>query len=261
MRYLAILLVVGFMASAADATLYWADDFSYDDGGLTDYDGAGGGTGDDVSGGLWTTYSGATYPGGIDVSGGKALLRQGNPASEDAERLTGTSLAAGETIYASFEFSVEDLRGGVESFDGDQSYFVHFDGYRTRVHLRDAVGGGGGFTLGLSGGSGEPPAIWATDLAFDTPYLGIISYEFDTGVSKLWVDPTTELSTSITDTGSDSGGVDSLCLRQDYVSAGDHGVVSIDSAATGSTFADVIPEPASLALMAMGAMTLLRRRR
>ncbi len=264
-RIILAIAAVAIFASTANAALFWADDFSYADGGLTTYDGLTnpGTLGDNVSGGLWTTYSGATNPGGIDVSGGKALIRQGNPASEDAERMTGTVLAAGETVYASFLFSVEDLRGGVEAFNGDQSYFVHFSGYRTRIHLRDP-NGATGFTLGLGTNSGEPPAIMASDLAFDTQYLGIMSYEFDTGISNLWIDPVNELSLSITDTGSTGTGVDSLSFRQDYMSVsngGDHAVVSIDHAAIGSTFGDVIPEPSTLTLLGLGGLALLRRRR
>ncbi len=253
---LAASLAALFLTASADAALFWNDEFNYADGDLTVYDG----TGDDVSGGLWAPHSGSTFPTSIEVSSGQAILRQGNPASEDATRLTGGTLGAGETLYASYIFSVEDLRGGVEAFNGDQAYFAHFIGFKSRVHLRDGSDANH-YTLGLSGSSGEPAVEWGTDLDFDTQYQLIISYDFDSGVSNMWVDPASEASTSVSDISSASVGLTGVAIRQDFISGGDHAIVSVDAVAAGSDFASVLPEPASLALLALGGITVLRRRK
>ncbi len=252
--FLAASLAALFLTASADAALHWNDEFNYADGELTTYDG----TGADVSGGLWSPRSGTGFPTATFVASGQAILRQGNPASEDSNR-TIPALGAGETIYVSYIFSVEDLRAGTAAFNGDQSYFGHID-FKSRIHLRDGSDQNH-YTLGLSGSSGEPAVEWGSDLDFDTQYQVIVSYEYDTGISNLWVDPTGEGSLSISDTSGPLTGVDSVDMRQDFISSGDHGVVSVDAVAAGTDFASVLPEPASLALLALGGVTVLRRRR
>jgi len=254
--FLAASLAALFLTASADAALFWNDEFNYADGELTVYDGSGA----NVSGGAWYPHSGTGFAPPIMVSGGQAILRQGNPASEDATRDTGSTLAAGETLYASYIFSVEDLRGGVEAFNGDEAYFAHFIGFKSRVHLRDGSDANH-YTLGLAGSWGAPGVEWGSDLNFDTQYQMIISYEFDTGISKMWVDPASEGSTSVSDVSSASVGLTGVAMRQDFISSGDHAVVSIDAVAAGTDFASVLPEPASLALLALGGITVLRRRK
>ena len=254
---LAASLAALFLTASADAALYWNDEFNYADGDLTVYDGAG----DDVSGGLWSPHSGTGFATSVEVVSGQAILRQGNPASEDVNRLSGSTLGAGETLYASMIISVEDLRGGTELFNGDEIYFAHFySSFKSRVHLRDGSDSNH-YTLGLSGSSGAPAAEWGSDLSFDTQYQVIFSYEFDTGISKLWVNPASEGDTSISDVSSASVGLTGVALRQDFISGADHAVVSVDAVALGSDFASVLPEPASLALLALGGVSLLRRRK
>ncbi|GJM27095.1 MAG: hypothetical protein DHS20C16_35100 [Phycisphaerae bacterium] len=254
---LAASLAALFTTATANAALHWSDGFDYADGELTVYDG----TGADVSGGVWTPRGGTGFPTAVIVDSGEAILRQGNPASEDVSRSV-PALAAGQTLYASFTFSVEDLRGGTESFDADQSYPFHLD-FRSRVHLLDGTDANS-FTLGLAGTSGAPDGIWGSDLAFDTYHQVIVSYEFDTGISEMWVNPVNMASASVTSASPPGGGLDTVDLRQDFINdgnGGDHGVVSVDAAAAGSDFGSVLPEPASLALLALGGVTVLRRRR
>ena len=46
----------------------------------------------------------------------------------------------------------------------------------------------------------HPTVSWASGLTFDTTYRVVMSYEFDTGSSKLWVNPVNESSTNVSDT-------------------------------------------------------------
>lgn len=260
-----------FMASGtADATLFFSDGFDYADGDLTIYDG----TGDNVSGGLWVPHSGTGNLIPIAVSGGQAVLAQGNPASEDANRLAGQTIALGETWYAAALVTVNDTRAGNGLALDQDSYFMHFKdntagGFRGRVYADDpSTGvGGAGFSFGLSATSGNA-AVNTGDLVFGQPYVVVASYAVDTGETKLWVNPVNSGSASITHTSAAAAltAIESLALRQDFVSAGNTYTALLDAVALGSDFDSVlaavtVPEPASMALVLFSVVGLAFSRR
>ena len=61
---------------------------------------------------------------------------------------------------------------------------------------------------------------WASGLTFDTTYRVVMSYEFDTGSSKLWVNPASESSTNVSQTlvSQQSQPVSGFALYQDKLS-------------------------------------------
>jgi hypothetical protein len=262
------------ITQSAHATLFFSDGFDYPDGDLTVFDG----TGDNVSGGLWAPHSGTANPIPVAVSGGQAVVVQGNPASEDVNRLAGQTIALGETWYFGALVTIVDTRNGNGLALDQDSYFMHLKdntsgGFRARIYADDPLTGvgGAGFNFGLSASSGNVAVNWAVDSNFGQQYLVMGSYAVDTGETKLWVDPTSSASSSITHTlpAAAFTAIESLALRQDFVTAGNTYTAYIDSVALGTTFDDVygalsaIPEPTTgaFALLSVLGLVIGSRRR
>ena len=238
----ALAALIGSASAEADVLL--SDSFSYPDGSL-------------VPNGGWANHSGTA--GDLLVSGGEAVVQHGVP-SEDAHVSFPAEAGA---IYYGIDFSVDDL--GAPWAGTDSEYFAHFsDGgtYNFRARL-DVVPptGAGDFTVGIATSASTADATWATDLTFGTTYRAIAKYDQVTNQAELWIDASLESDTSILGADDDDPGDDILwfCLRQSDSSENE--TVRVDNLIVGTTFGEVVPEPTTLALMAMGGLALLRRRR
>ena len=125
--------------------------------------------------------------------------------------------------------------------DANGLYFAHFRAgtlFRGRVFVV-APSGGGDFGIALDANGSTPSVTWATDLSFDTTYRIIVSYDFDTGDSQLWIDATMAGDTSISDNaGTASTAIDSFAFRQssDYT-----GSQVIDNLIVSDTFPEAVP--------------------
>ena len=259
---------------------FFTDTFSYADGDLTVYDG----TGDDVSGGAWVPYSGTTFPPPIEVAGGNAVLLQGDPASEDANRDTGQVIAGGTWYYGAL-ITVNDKRTDpdTQTFqDGNEIHFIGLsDGgtndLRSRTVLRDGSNSST-YSLAIAPTSFDDApdngisANWATDLVFGRQYKIMASYTVETGESKLWVDPTDENSTSVSLTSGAAAlePVSHVYLRQDFINDTSPNPAAaeilVNAVAVGDEFGDVmrdvmIPEPTSGLLAVIGMMGIVASRR
>lgn len=237
---LAITAAAGLATTANAGNILLSEQFNYPDGNL-------------AGNGGWTAHSGVgAMP--VQVTGGTAVLNQGSGSREDVNVLTGTTLAAGQTWYAGFDFTNSGGSANV--------YFAHFfqstSVFAARTFVTPATGGGD-YTLGLSDAGGVPDAgvTWASDLSFGTTYRAVISYSFDTGNTRLWINPVLEGDTNLSTTGQVSRPLTGFALRQ---SGGDSSQ-TIDNLIVGDSFAAVVPAPGALALLGLGGLAAARRRR
>ena len=221
--------------SAAQATVFYNEPFSYPDGDLTTQ-----------SGGLWVAHSGIGV-GPVQVTSGQAILAQG-VGSEDVNRDTGSVMGVGDIWYAGFDVTVTG------SAAATTTYFAHFlqssSIFGGRVFVT-APTSGGDFAFGLSGGSSSVHAVWATDGTYGTSYHLVVSYAYDTGDCNLWVDPTDPNlvgDTYISDTGFAGDTMYGFALRQ---SSGNT-TEAIDNLVVYG-----VPEPGTLGLFVLGGLSLL----
>ncbi len=237
LRVLAVGAASMVIASSAMALTPFTETFSYVDGDLTT-----------VSGGLWARHS-STGTNPVQVTSGAAYI-QNVGSAEDVSRGFG-ALGAGETVYASFNFTVT----GSDA----TTYFAHFKTagtfFTSRVFVTPAQSGGDyrvGFDTSSTVGN-----FWSSDFQFGDTHLAVISYNFDTGEARVWLDPVSEVSPFLSEVGFSGDAMEAFAMRQ---SSGGS-TVQMDNVRVGPTFTTVIPSPGSLALIGIGGLVVSRRRR
>jgi hypothetical protein len=96
----------------------------------------------------------------------------------------------------------------------------------------------------------------------------VVSFNATTGESRLWLNTASESDPYISDTNAGAIGtiLDSIALRQDFISGpvADN-EIAVNGIGMATTFdeayaASMVPEPASLGLIALGGLAMLRRR-
>lgn len=271
-------------ASSARAERFINEPFNYVNGDLTSVDG----TGDNVSGGVWTGFSGTNFPDeSLTVVNGQveALISGSEDAARSIPNPLTDFMTAGETWYYGARVTVNDQRATPSTTAIINEYFMMMKdtgttNFRSRLYVNNpSTGtGGAGYRFGIGPSSGAANAVnWGSDLAFGQSYIVIASYEFDTGFVKLWVDPVDINSTSVTATASPGAGtlITDLAIRQAFNNggvAGGPGVLNTQILIEGVSFADnfgealsatAIPEPSSaaLGLASLLGFTAARRRR
>jgi len=202
-------------------------------------------------GGVWMAHS-AEGVNPVQVVSGQAILNQTGTSSEDVNSGLGVVMGAGDKFYSAFDLT---NTGG-----SSDVYFAHFKTsstfYLARVFIT-APTAGGDYTLGLSNSSTIEFA-WGSDLAFGSTYRVVTSYDYDTGVSELWINPVDESSTKLMTSTYFSDPVEQYALRQ----GGSGSSQAIDNLVVATTFNEAltgVPEPASLLLLGLGALLLRRR--
>ena len=215
MKKFYFLLFTLMTASTAIGQVIIAEDFTYPDGSL-------------VANSAWLTTSGTANQ--MQVVSGQAVVNHND--SEDVE-ITFASVTG--SVYAGFDFSVDDL--GATYSGTDNEYFAHMD-FAARIDIVEGTSGGD-FSVGISTTTSTAEAVWGTDLTFGQTYRLIVEYDQDGGIAELWINPTLESDTSI------SGSVDttpatigSFDLRQSGSSENE--TIRIDNLMVGQTFDDVL---------------------
>jgi hypothetical protein len=268
-RLLGLALVIVATASTAPAAMFYHEDFNYPNGDL-------------VPGGvptngpnapnppLWDDHSGTgTF---IQVNNGTISTTAGAGSRQDVNLPTLSTLGQGQTWYAGFDLTVN---GPISVTGATEEYFAHFlqgtSNFNGRVYV-SAPQAGGGYRLGVVGGSNTPSIKFPTDLNLGQTYRVVVSYTLDPdnntttqdSFSKLWVDPVNELSTSVTSVSNFSNALTAFAFRQGTTAG--IGTQVIDCLQVATTFDEAaicIPEPTTAALTllaALGVVGSIRRR-
>jgi hypothetical protein len=210
-------------------------------------------------GGAWDTVGGAAGVNAITVVNGEVVLIQtdgdtGGVNGEDMANVFGDQSATA-TTYARFDFRLPALENATVDSDpdvtGEGVFLVTIRGSSASTTQRARVGvlgpgGGGNFRFAINADNSNigAGAIWPSDLAFDTTYRAVISFDASNAQSRLWIDPANEMSASVLHTGdplSIGTILNRIVLRQhtDY-----SGKQFIDNVVVATTFGEALnPEP------------------
>jgi hypothetical protein len=202
------------------------EDFGYADGPVTTNSGA-----------LWNNHSGIF--GEANVAGG-VLQLSGDEFEDINARLIGSPYAidSGTVLYSSMKVTFTDLPGA--------EYFAHYrevgGSFRARIFGTVSNVTEGSFRMGIAN---TLPATSGTvvdqDLSLNTTYLVVSRYNVGTGVSTLWLDPSSESDASVTATdAADPDPIASFAFRQSNATGG-IGDITVDDLRIGLSFLDVVP--------------------
>ncbi len=149
---------------------------------------------------------------------------------------------------------------------GVGNYFLHFKSstadnlnFRCRVFARtNGATAGGTFRMGISINSAIPSAIFPQDLSLGTTYAVVTRYNSATSESTLWVNPTTESSSSVDGTDSlNTSETGAVQLREDL----GIGNLALGQLKIGTKFSDVLPNiaptPEAIQYALLGGMLVL----
>jgi len=203
-----------------------------------------------------------------DAGTGKAVYDR--PSNDNGARTATRSTSAdhglfendGDVFYASF--LIDPARA-----HGDMTFELTLEKFGGGGALDFAFGISGGEYIVGNGGS-DIDASGGTVTAGEQLVLVRIEYgdagsgPDDNEVVTLWGDPVDELSTPVIDgvsidfLSSGGGKITDVSIRGDWMLGAP---AFFDDLRVGLVFADVIPEPATLGLLGIGGIAMLRRRR
>jgi hypothetical protein len=224
------MIAVVALATQANAAITLATEtFSYPDGAL-------------VPNGGWANQSGTA--GTLLVASGAAVVTQ-NSGSEDAELVFANNLTVG-VVTATFDINV--TAPGAMTGTGFE-YFAHFSDDTTFAFTSrlDVVtpSAGGDYTLGISSTTSTAEDTLPTDFSFGTVVPVSISFDLNTGTGSLTAGGNT-VSGSALGAGEI---IDAFNLRQANSTSDE--TITVDNLVV-----TYVPEPASIALVALGALAL-----
>lgn len=251
---LAFVLGLFISASTSFASPLLTEPFSYSNGVLAAP------TPGNVSGGTWVRTSGSADD--LLVSGGKLLLK--DTGSDDAARALSSTITSG-VIYASFELTGDTLDRTSSTAGSEYLAGFYSSGGAYYGVIAPSVPGGtpsNSYRLGIANDNISSNQILATNLLVSATQLVVVKYDFSTNRTTLWVNPTSELDTNVVATdvpGTLPANFNRYAVRQPSTDV--MGDFTMDNLKVATTFAEVIPEPATLgAMLCLGGVLLSRRR-
>lgn len=261
-QVLSAALVIGALAPIANATVFFNDDFStFTNGDLVGQNG-------------WAQRgTTATLP--LQVNGGRVVIGGGQTVdNQDAIKVAGApTIADGTSLFMGARFTINSA----STATGGSSYFLAlrtggFDNLRIAVRESSA----GKFQLGLRfNGQAANVFAWGSELDYGVRYNLIAAFNSIAGATNdtasVFINPTSQqignntAYASVTSLATDLvGPVDGVVISQ-FGNA--TGVVSADLALARVLLADnfqeafdAVPEPATMSILALGALAALRRR-
>jgi hypothetical protein len=203
----------------------------------------------------------------VQVTNGSISLTQTSGSRQDVNKNLGQVMGPGDKWYAGFTVTVTEPVAAAEYFAAFYRYFGGLNYFPSKVGVTTLAGSD--FTFYLHQGSGSTMApwtvYWPTGFSYGQAYRLVASYEYSTGTGELWVDPVLALGPDgsakiLTQNKDGSWGIaaDMYTFRQGVNAAGTQ---VVDDVIVATTWAEaVVPEPASLMLLALSAFPLLRRK-
>jgi hypothetical protein len=202
----------------------------------------------------WNSGS-ATGINSVTVTNGEAVLIQTEPVNgEDIANIFADQTAT-STTYARFDFRLPALENATLATDPDAATGVFFvslraagaSALRARTGvLPPAAGGGYRFAINADSSDLSLGAAWPTDLAFDTTYRAVISFNAATDASQLWINPVDMNSTSVTHAGTNAAAIGTIINRIILRQNNDYeGKQFVDNVVVGTTFAEVLNPPSA----------------
>ncbi len=185
-----------------------------------------------------------------------------NNTGQDVRHLLSGVVNSG-SIFLSADINV--------STAGSGDYFIHLgDGSATIFNARTYIKSSGtGYVMAVGTGSGTAVTYGTTVLPFGTVEHILVRYDLVSGTGNdtgaLYINPTSpdgSLDTpyvAATTIGTDATSFDAVYLRQGGGSGVAPTLASVDNIEVDGVA--VVPEPASLAILALGALVTVRRRR
>jgi hypothetical protein len=181
-----------------------------------------------VPNGGWANHSGVGTD--IQVTAGRAIVDMLQaPDDNKAFAAQGTT---GKTYYC-LEVLIPAISGAPRL-----NYFAHLKDTGT-INFVGRLGvapSGTGFTLAVGASAFTTPTNWTSQLAYDTNYRVVVSYDAATGSSDMWVNPANELSPKVTNAGTAGTNVSAFALRESSTGTGTAWKASVDNVGVGNTF-------------------------
>jgi hypothetical protein len=199
-----------------------------------------------ASGGVWGLHSGS---GGQTIVDNALFINDGTGGGDYSRPLAAVVPVNSGAIFAAFDLNVDaaDPPTGTSSLD---HYFAHFaenlsispTNFVSRVVMLQGSTSGV-YKLGIqraSGGTGLTGSFLPGDLTPGTTYRAVFSYDFTSQESKLWLNPTSISSTSVTNTVGTNLPVTGLNWFAFRTESGSSGDKTIDNLIVATTFNEVL---------------------
>ena len=188
----------------------------------------------------WVHHSG-TVTGEVKVVSGRVLLSQTNSEDVSAQLLGQPySPTTNILLYASFVINFKSFPSSAGN------YFAHFktagtSGFGDKIFATTNGVTPGFFRIGVANNDNIPSVLISSNLSLNTDYVLVTRFALSNATSTLWLNPATELDSSVTATdAAPLITVTTFALRQSLSTGDGMGTLFLDNLLVGTNFTDVV---------------------